>query len=190
MFVCLFVVSDVKPSNMLLDRDGNVKLCDFGISGRLVDSQAYTRGAGCAAFMAVGWGRGWISVLDCGCGYVRVSRLDQGLNVVGAGSSGLICGRAGLVLDCGWARSGLDYGRSWIRVGLWVGLNQGWNMGGVDQGWNVGGVDQGWYVGGKGCIRVDCGRGCTRVGLWGSSPSHSPTRGTVGRLVVPRQSHS
>ena len=38
---------------MLLDRDGSVKLCDFGISGRLVDSQAFTRNAGCAAFMAV-----------------------------------------------------------------------------------------------------------------------------------------
>ena len=37
-----------------------MKLCDFGISGRLVDSQAFTRGAGCAAFMAVGAsGRGF-----------------------------------------------------------------------------------------------------------------------------------
>jgi len=44
---------DVKPSNILLDRWGNIKLCDFGISGRLVDSQAFTRNAGCAAYMAV-----------------------------------------------------------------------------------------------------------------------------------------
>lgn len=43
---------DVKPSNILLDKTGNIKLCDFGISGQLVDSIAKTRDAGCRPYMA------------------------------------------------------------------------------------------------------------------------------------------
>jgi len=43
---------DVKPSNILLDESGNIKLCDFGISGQLVDSIAKTRDAGCRPYMA------------------------------------------------------------------------------------------------------------------------------------------
>ena len=43
---------DVKPSNILLDRKGSIKLCDFGISGQLVDSIARTRDAGCRPYMA------------------------------------------------------------------------------------------------------------------------------------------
>uniref|UniRef100_A0A0V0J414 mitogen-activated protein kinase kinase n=2 Tax=Schistocephalus solidus TaxID=70667 RepID=A0A0V0J414_SCHSO len=43
---------DVKPSNILIDRSGHIKLCDFGISGKLIDSIAQTRDAGCKPYMA------------------------------------------------------------------------------------------------------------------------------------------
>ena len=46
---------DVKPSNILINRDGDVKMCDFGISGYLVDSVAKTVDAGCKPYMAVSY---------------------------------------------------------------------------------------------------------------------------------------
>jgi len=43
---------DVKPSNILISKNGEVKMCDFGISGYLVDSYAKTIDAGCKPYMA------------------------------------------------------------------------------------------------------------------------------------------
>ena len=43
---------DVKPSNMLINRKGNVKMCDFGISGYLVNSWAKTQEVGCKHYMS------------------------------------------------------------------------------------------------------------------------------------------
>lgn len=42
---------DVKPSNILLNRMGLVKICDFGISGHLTNSVAKTMHAGCKPYM-------------------------------------------------------------------------------------------------------------------------------------------
>lgn len=53
--ICSLVFSllDVKPSNVLINKEGHVKMCDFGISGYLVDSVAKTMDAGCKPYMAV-----------------------------------------------------------------------------------------------------------------------------------------
>lgn len=48
-----FLLADVKPSNVLINTLGQVKMCDFGISGYLVDSVAKTIDAGCKPYMAV-----------------------------------------------------------------------------------------------------------------------------------------
>jgi predicted unusual protein kinase regulating ubiquinone biosynthesis (AarF/ABC1/UbiB family) len=43
---------DVKPTNVLVNRKGQVKLCDFGVSGQLNKSLAKTN-IGCQSYMAV-----------------------------------------------------------------------------------------------------------------------------------------
>ena len=37
---------------MLINTKGQVKICDFGISGRLIDSVVHTRSVGCQSYMA------------------------------------------------------------------------------------------------------------------------------------------
>ena len=44
---------DVKPSNILLNRAGDIKLCDYSISGYLVNSLALSVGVGFYPYMAV-----------------------------------------------------------------------------------------------------------------------------------------
>ena len=43
---------DVKPSNMLVGDDGSIKICDFGISGPLIESIARSKEVGCRPYMA------------------------------------------------------------------------------------------------------------------------------------------
>lgn len=47
-----YIHRDVKPSNMLIGLSGDVKICDFGISGKLIDSIAKTHDVGCRPYMA------------------------------------------------------------------------------------------------------------------------------------------
>uniref|UniRef100_A0A3P9C6Z1 mitogen-activated protein kinase kinase n=1 Tax=Maylandia zebra TaxID=106582 RepID=A0A3P9C6Z1_9CICH len=52
IFLIIFSLVYVKPSNVLINTLGQVKMCDFGISGHLVDSVAKTMDAGCKPYMA------------------------------------------------------------------------------------------------------------------------------------------
>lgn len=41
-YIIIFMFLDVKPSNILVNSMGQIKICDFGVSGPLIDSIADT----------------------------------------------------------------------------------------------------------------------------------------------------
>ena len=62
----------MKPSNILISKEGAIKLCDFGIAGVLQGSFCSTN-IGCARFMAVSGGHTcWVVgvVLNCRVGHM------------------------------------------------------------------------------------------------------------------------
>ncbi len=48
----MFFLKDIKPSNILVTKKGEIKICDFGVSGKLVGSMAETF-LGTSYYMAV-----------------------------------------------------------------------------------------------------------------------------------------
>ena len=53
---CTFSLPDVKSSNILVNTKGEIKLCDFGVSGQLIDSVAVSF-VGTRSYMSVSGNR-------------------------------------------------------------------------------------------------------------------------------------
>ncbi len=52
IYVLLKELVDIKPSNILLNSEGQIKICDFGVSGELINSIADTF-VGTSTYMSV-----------------------------------------------------------------------------------------------------------------------------------------
>lgn len=48
----LTIIQDIKPSNILCNSSGQIKICDFGVSGELINSIADTF-VGTSTYMSV-----------------------------------------------------------------------------------------------------------------------------------------
>ena len=53
LYFIFFSIADVKPSNILVNSRGEIKICDFGVSGQLIDSMANSF-VGTRSYMSVG----------------------------------------------------------------------------------------------------------------------------------------
>ena len=59
----LDIIQDIKPSNILFNSSGQIKICDFGVSGELINSIADTF-VGTSTYMSVSTGHNFVYTGD------------------------------------------------------------------------------------------------------------------------------
>jgi serine/threonine protein kinase len=53
LFFLLKYIIDLKPSNVLVNSAGQIKICDFGVSGQLIDDSVANTFVGTSSYMSV-----------------------------------------------------------------------------------------------------------------------------------------